>query len=143
MPWTLSHTGDAPAPKERFSFRPAILDSFKGYNGAQLGRDVQAGILVGVVALPLAIAFAIASGADPHAGLVTVVIAGAIVAVLGGTRFGVAGPTSSFVTVLYGIVLLHGLEGLLLASMLAGALLVLAGLCRLGTILKLIPYPVT
>ena len=99
--------------------------------------------MVGVIALPLAIAFAIASGADPHAGLVTVVVAGTVVAFLGGTRFGVAGPTSSFVTVLYAIVATRGLGDLLLASLVAGGLLVLAGLFRLGTILKLIPYPVT
>jgi SulP family sulfate permease len=95
------------------------------------------------VALPLAIAFSIASGADPHSGLVTVVITGTLVALFGGTRFGVAGPTSSFVTVLYAIVATHGFEQLLLAVMLAGVLLVLAGVFRLGTILKLIPYPVT
>jgi len=143
MAWTLSHV-DAPAPRrDRWRFRPALLDSFHGYTRAQFGRDVQAGLVVGVVALPLAIAFAIASGADPHAGLVTVVVAGVLVALLGGSRLGVAGPTSSFVTVLYAIVATRGLGDLLLASLLAGIILVLAGLFRLGTILKLIPYPVT
>jgi SulP family sulfate permease len=143
MPWTLAHADAAPPPKERWRFRPAALDAFKGYTRAQFARDVQAGLVVGVVALPLAIAFAIASGADPHAGLVTVVVAGILVALLGGTRFGVAGPTSSFVTVLYAIVATRGLGDLLLASLVAGAVLVLAGAFRLGTVLKLIPYPVT
>lgn len=142
MPWTLA-APPTPPPKEAWRFRPAILDSFKGYNRRQFGRDVQAGLVVGVVALPLAIAFAIASGADPHAGLVTVVIAGLLVALFGGTRFGVAGPTSSFVVVLYAIVSTRGLGDLLLASMVAGVILVLAGVFRLGTVLKLIPYPVT
>ncbi|MEK6975826.1 MAG: SulP family inorganic anion transporter [Candidatus Thermoplasmatota archaeon] len=141
MAWTLSRP--TPPPKDSWRFRPAILDAFHGYTGRQAVRDVQAGVVVGVVALPLAIAFAIASGADPHAGLVTVVVAGILVALFGGTRFGVAGPTSSFVTVLYGIVALHGFEDLLLAAALAGAILVLAGVFRLGTTLKLIPYPVT
>lgn len=141
MAWTLSQPTSPPRPPWRF--RPAVLDAFKGYTAKQAGKDVQAGLVVGVVALPLAIAFAIASGADPHAGLVTVVIAGTIVALLGGTRFGVAGPTSSFATVLYAIVATNGLGELLLAVLLAGLILVLAGVFRLGTILKLIPYPVT
>lgn len=141
MAWTMARP--QPPRKETWRFRPAILDSFHGYTGRQAFKDVQAGIVVGVVALPLAIAFAIASGADPHAGLVTVVVAGVLVAVLGGTRFGVAGPTSSFVVVLYAIVAAHGLDALLLAVLLAGVILVLAGVFRLGTILKLIPYPVT
>jgi SulP family sulfate permease len=143
MPWTLAHVEAVPPRRDRWRFRPAVLDAFRGYTRAQLVRDVQAGLVVGVVALPLAIAFAIASGADPHAGLVTVVVAGILVALLGGTRFGVAGPTSSFVTVLYAIVSTRGLGDLLLASLVAGVLLVLAGAFRLGTILKLIPYPVT
>lgn len=141
MPWTLSQP--SPPPRPPWRFRPAALDAFKGYTAKQAGKDVQAGLVVGVVALPLAIAFAIASGADPHAGLVTVVIAGTLVALLGGTRTGVAGPTSSFATVLYAIVATNGLAELLLAVVLAGILLVLAGVFRLGTILKLIPYPVT
>ncbi len=141
MAWTLSHP--TPTPRQPWRFRPAILDAFHGYTAKQAGKDVQAGLVVGVVALPLAIAFAIASGADPHAGLVTVVIAGTVVAFLGGTRFGVAGPTSSFATVLYAIVATNGIAELLLAILLAGVLLVLAGLFRLGAILKLIPYPVT
>lgn len=141
MAWTLSQP--SPPPRQPWRFRPAFLDAFKGYTARQAGKDVQAGLVVGVVALPLAIAFAIASGADPHAGLVTVVVAGTLVALLGGTRFGVAGPTSSFATVLYAIVATNGLAELLLAVLMAGVLLVLAGVFRLGTILKLIPYPVT
>jgi SulP family sulfate permease len=144
MPWTLAHVEAVPPRRDRWRFRPAVLDAFRGYTRAQLLRDAQAGLVVAVVALPLAIAFAIASGADPHAGLVTVVVAGILVALLGGTRFGVAGPTSSFVTVLYAIVDRgHGIAPLLLAGFLAGFVLLLAGAFHLGTILKLIPYPVT
>src|SRR5687767_6178892 len=144
MPWTLAPP-PTPPPKEPWRFRPAIVDAFRGYTRAQLLRDMQAGVVVAVVALPLAIAFAIASGADPHAGLVTVVVAGILVALFGGTRFGVAGPTSSFVVVLYAIVVRHDgqIGPLLVACFVAGALLVLAGAFRLGTVLKLIPYPVT
>lgn len=145
MPWTLSHVDAAPPPRGRFRFRPALLDAFRGYTALRFTRDVQAGLVVGVVALPLAIAFAIASGADPRAGLVTAVVAGTLVALLGGTRTGVAGPTSSFVVILYAIVERHGgrTEPLLLAVFLAGGILVVAGLLRLGPLLKLIPHPVT
>lgn len=146
MSWTIEHGPPAPAAPRPWRFRPAFLDALRGYTAAQFGSDAAAGLVVGAVALPLAIAFSIASGADPHAGLVTVVIAGVVVAVLGGTRVGVSGPTSSFVPVLYAVVVAggaHGLSDLLVAVMLAGVLLVVAGLTRLGTILKLIPYKVT
>ena len=142
MPWTLAGP-PAPPPSGKWRFRPAILDAFHGYSAQQFVKDVQAGLVVAVVALPLAIAFAIASGAEPHAGLVTVVIAGIVVALFGGTRFGVAGPTSSFVTVLYAIVDRSNIAALLLAGFLAGFILLAAGAARLGTVLKLIPYPVT
>lgn len=144
MPWTLAPP-PKPPPREPWRFRPAAVDAFRGYTREQFLRDALAGLVVAVVALPLAIAFAIASGAEPHAGLVTVVVAGILVALLGGTRFGVAGPTSSFVVVLDAIVVRHDgdVGPLLVAVFVAGVLLVLAGVFRLGTVLKLIPYPVT
>lgn len=130
--------------------RLALVESLRGYRGADFTHDLTAGLVVGAVAIPLAIAFAIASGAAPTNGLVTVVIAGAIAAVLGGSRFLVTGPTGAFVVVLASIVGkfndLHpgqGLAYLLLAVFVAGLLLVLAGVFRLGTAIKFIPYPVT
>lgn len=119
------------------------MESLRGYTLRDLGSDATAGLVVGAVAIPLAIAFSIASGAAPANGLVTVVIAGAIAALAGGSRFLVTGPTGAFVVVLAGIVAEHGLPKLLVAVVLAGALLVLAGLFRLGAAIKFIPYPVT
>lgn len=124
-------------------FRPAILDALKGYPASQFGRDLMAGLVVAAVALPLAIAFAIASGADPRSGLVTAIVAGLAAALLGGSRLLVTGPTGAFVVVLAGITAEFGFAKLLIATFLAGALLVLAGVFRLGQIIKFIPYPVT
>lgn len=129
--------------ERRPPLRPALLESLKGYSLRDLGSDASAGLVVGAVAIPLAIAFAIASGASPANGLVTVVIAGAIAALAGGSRYLVTGPTGAFVVVLAGIVAEHGLAKLLVAVVLAGALLVVAGLFRLGGAIKFIPYPVT
>ena len=123
--------------------RPAFLESLRGYTLRDLGGDATAGLVVGAVAIPLAIAFAIASGASPANGLVTVVVAGAVAAAFGGSRFLVTGPTGAFVVVLASIVAEHGLAKLLVAVVLAGVLLVAAGLARLGTAIKFIPYPVT
>jgi len=124
-------------------YRPALIDAFRGASGAAFGRDVMAGLVVGAVALPLAVAFAIASGADPRAGLVTVVVAGTLAALLGGSRVQVTGPTGAFVVILYAIVAEHGFGNLLVAVLMAGVLLVLAGVFRLGALIKFIPYPVT
>jgi SulP family sulfate permease len=102
-----------------------------------------AGVIVGIVALPLAIAFAIASGVTPERGLWTAVIAGFLISVLGGSRVQIGGPTGAFVVIVYGIVQVHGIDGLLIATMMAGVILVGLGLARLGTVIKFIPYPVT
>ncbi len=128
----------------RGKFEPKLFTVFKeGYSLKQLGGDVIAGVIVGVVALPLAIAFAIASGVTPDRGLVTAIIAGFIISVLGGSRVQVGGPTGAFVVIVYGIVQQHGVDGLIVATMIAGILLVLMGVFRLGGIVKFVPYPVT
>lgn len=125
------------------TFRPALLASLHGYAKADFFKDIGAGITVGVIALPLAIGFAIASGVTPQQGLWTAIIAGAVVALLGGSKFQIAGPTGAFVPVLAAIVAQHGYSGLAIATFMAGAMLVLMGVFKLGALLKFIPYPVT
>lgn len=131
--------------------RPALLGALRGYTLRDLGGDATAGLVVAAVAIPLAIAFAIASlapatdGAQraPEVGLVTVVIAGSVAALAGGSRFLVTGPTGAFIVVLANVVREHGIDGLLLATFMAGVMLALAGALRLGQVIKFIPYPVT
>ncbi|MDR0275838.1 MAG: STAS domain-containing protein [Burkholderiaceae bacterium] len=123
-------------------FRPRLFDALKGYDRARLGKDVAAGLTVGVVALPLAMAFAIASGLKPEAGLFTSIIAGLIVAVLGGSRVQIGGPAGAFIVIVYGIVQRYGVGGLVLATALSGLLLFLMGLLRLGTLVRFIPVAV-
>ena len=123
-------------------FRPKLLDSFKGYNGALLSKDILAGITVGVVALPLAMAFAIASGLKPEAGLFTAIIAGGLISMLGGSRVQIGGPAGAFIVVVYGIVEHYGLANLLLATAMSGVFLFLMGLFRLGTLIRFIPVAV-
>ncbi len=105
-------------------------------------RDVIAGVVVGIVALPLALAFAIASGVPPERGLYTAVIAGFLISALGGSRVQIGGPTGAFVVIVYGIVQQFGYEGLVVCTVLAGIILVLLGLARMGALIKYIPYPV-
>ncbi len=114
----------------------------RGYTRAQFLADLSAGIIVGIVALPLAIAFAIASGVAPERGLYTAIIAGFLVSALGGSRVQIGGPTGAFIVIVYGIVQQYGLDGLLLAGMMAGVILIVFGLARLGGAIKFIPYPV-
>lgn len=115
----------------------------EGYSRKLLLRDLAAGLTVGVVALPLAIAFAIASGVKPEQGLYTAIIAGFVIAVLGGTRAQVSGPTGAFIVIIYGIVQQYGYSGLAVATLIAGVILIAMGLARMGALLKFIPYPVT
>lgn len=122
-------------------FTPRLFETLKGYTGAQCYRDVLAGVIVGVVALPLAIAFAIACGVSPEKGLYTAVIAGFIIALLGGSRVQIGGPTGAFIVIVYGIVQQHGINGLIIATFMAGIMLVLMGIARLGTVIRFIPYP--
>ncbi len=125
-----------------FSFRPKLLDTLKGYTRPALASDLMAGLIVGIVALPLAIAFGIASGVSPEKGILTAVIAGFVVSLLGGSRVQIGGPTGAFIVIVYGIIQQYGEAGLLVATLMAGALLVLMGLFRLGTVIKFIPYPI-
>lgn len=114
----------------------------QGYDAAGLRRDVVAGLTVAIVALPLAMALAIASGTTPDKGLVTAVVAGFLISALGGSRFQIGGPTGAFVVVVYGVIAKHGYDGLVVATAMAGVLLVIAGFARLGTWIKYIPLPV-
>jgi len=115
----------------------------EGYPVRQLSHDLVAGVIVGIVALPLAIAFGIASGVKPEQGLYTAVVAGFLISALGGSRVQIGGPTGAFIVIVYGIVQQHGYQGLAVATMMAGALLVLMGFARLGSVIKFVPYPVT
>jgi SulP family sulfate permease len=124
-------------------FRPKILDTLKTYSRADFRADLVAGVTVGVVALPLAMAFAIASGVTPQAGIFTAVIAGILVSGLGGTKVSIGGPTGAFIVILYGIYAKYGAENLAVCTIMAGGLLIVMGLARLGTMIKFIPYPVT
>ncbi|HWB59354.1 MAG TPA: SulP family inorganic anion transporter, partial [Chthoniobacteraceae bacterium] len=125
------------------TFRPKILEALKGYDNAAFFADLTAGVTVGVIALPLAIGFAIASGVTPVQGIWTAIIAGFLIAALGGTRVQIGGPTGAFVPILVGIVAVHGYAGLAMATIMAGAMLLLMGALRLGSLIKFIPYPVT
>ncbi len=125
-------------------FEPKLITAIReGYGKKTFISDVIAGVIVAVVALPLAIAFAIASGVKPEQGLYTAIIAGAAIAVLGGSRVQVSGPTGAFIVVIYGIVQQYGYNGLAIATLIAGVLLIGMGLARMGTLLKFIPYPLT
>ena len=122
---------------------PKLATTLRHYTRRQLLADLTAGIIVGIVALPLAIAFAIASGVPPQRGLATAIVAGFLISALGGSRVQIGGPTGAFIVIVYGIVQQHGYEGLALATMLAGLMLIGLGAARLGGVIKFIPYPVT
>lgn len=122
---------------------PKLVTTLRGYNRSQLSADLIAGVIVGIVALPLAIAFAIASGVTPEKGLYTAIVAGFIISALGGSRVQIGGPTGAFVVIVYGIVQRYGVEGLTIATLMAGVILVVFGLVRMGGVIKFIPYPVT
>lgn len=121
--------------------RPKLFDTIQQYSKKQFYKDLLAGIIVGIVALPLAIAFAIASGVSPEKGLYTAIIAGFIISALGGSRVQIGGPTGAFIVIVYGIVQQYGIAGLTIATLMAGVMLVLMGLAKLGSIIKFIPYP--
>lgn len=125
-------------------FQPKILELFKkgNYNKETFTQDLIAGIIVGIVALPLAIAFGIASGVTPQQGLITAVVAGFLVSLFGGSNFLIGGPTGAFIVIVYGIVAQYGMSGLIIATVLAGIMLVAMGVFKLGTIIKFIPYPI-
>lgn len=124
-------------------FKPKLFSVMKNYSGSQLVKDVVAGIIVAIIALPLSIALAIASGVGPEAGIYTAIVAGFIVSFLGGSRVQIAGPTAAFATIVAGIVMKDGTEGLMIATIMAGILLIIMGICRFGSLLKYIPDPIT
>lgn len=125
-----------------FSFKPELFKTLKSYNKQTFSADLMAGIIVGIVALPLAIAFGIASGVSPEKGIITAIIAGLAISLFGGSRVQIGGPTGAFIIIIYGIIQQFGLQGLAIATVLAGVFLVLLGLFRLGTIIRYIPYPI-
>ena len=116
---------------------------FQGYSAGHLQKDIIAGLVVGVVAIPLAMAFAIASGVRPEYGIYTTIIAGIMVSILGGSKFQIAGPTGAFVPVLLGVVMQYGYENLIIAGFMAGIMITLLGIFKLGKFIKFIPRPVT
>jgi len=124
-------------------FRPKLFTIFKeGYNKQNLVQDLLAGVIVGIVALPLAIAFGIASGASPEAGILTAIVAGFLISFFGGSKVQIGGPTGAFIVIVYGIIQEYGMNGLMIATFMAGAFLILMGVLHLGTIIKYIPYPI-
>ena len=124
-------------------YRPKLFTTLKkGYNKQTLVQDLLAGIIVGIVALPLAIAFGIASGASPEAGILTAIVAGFIISFFGGSKVQIGGPTGAFIVIVYGIIQEYGMNGLMIATFMAGAFLILMGVLHLGTIIKYIPYPI-
>ena len=124
-------------------FKPKLFSVMKDYSGSQLVKDIVAGIIVAIIALPLSIALAIASGVGPEAGIYTAIVAGFIVSFLGGSRVQIAGPTAAFATIVAGIVMKDGREGLIIATIMAGIILIIMGFCRFGSLLKYIPDPIT
>src|SRR5580765_4090601 len=125
------------------SFRPKLVECLENYSRKDLVSDLIAGLTVGIVALPLAMAFGIASGVKPEAGIFTAVVAGFLISALGGSRVQIGGPTGAFVVIIYGIIAKYGLSNLLVCTVMAGVILVVMGATRLGTMIKFIPYPVT
>ncbi len=122
--------------------KPKLFTTLKDYNKEKFLADLTAGVIVGIVALPLAIAFGIASGVTPEKGIITAIIAGFIISAFGGSRVQIGGPTGAFIVIVYGIVQQYGMTGLMIATIMAGIILVIMGLARFGSVIKFIPYPV-
>lgn len=127
---------------QTFDFKPRLFHCLKNYNRKTFVADLMAGIIVGIVALPLAIAFGIASGVTPEKGIITAIVAGFVISALGGSKVQIGGPTGAFIIIIYGIIQQYGMEGLTIATLMAGVFLILFGLLHLGTIIKFIPYPI-
>lgn len=122
--------------------KPILWATIKSYTKERFFKDLMAGIIVGIVALPLAIAFGIASGVSPEKGLITAIIGGFVVSFLGGSTVQIGGPTGAFIVVVYGIVQNYGTEGLAVATLMAGVFLLLMGIFKLGSVIRFIPYPI-
>ena len=123
-------------------FKPKMFSALKHYNRKTFTADIMAGIIVGIVALPLAIAFAIASGVSPEKGIITAIVAGFLISAFGGSKVQIGGPTGAFIIIVYDIIQNYGMQGLTIATLMAGVFLVMLGVLRLGTIIKYIPYPI-
>ena len=128
--------------KNIIDFHPKFIDAMKNYSREKFSADVMAGVIVGIVAIPLAIAFGIASGVGPAEGLMTAVVAGLLISILGGSKVQIGGPTGAFIVIIYGVIQQYGIAGLAIATVMAGVILVAMGLCRLGTVIKFMPYPI-
>lgn len=126
----------------KFDIKPKLFTVLKNYTKADFMTDLMAGIIVGIVALPLAIAFGIASGVSPEKGIITAIVAGFIISLLGGSKVQIGGPTGAFIVIIYGIIQDYGIDGLMVATLMAGVLLILLGVFKLGTVIKFIPYPI-
>lgn len=126
----------------KLDFHPRLFSALKKYTKADFTTDLMSGIIVGIVALPLAIAFGIASGVSSEKGIITAIVAGFIISFLGGSKVQIGGPTGAFIVIIYGIIQEYGIEGLMVATMMAGVILILLGVFRLGTVIKFIPYPI-
>ncbi len=125
------------------NLKPMLLTALKSYDKSQFVKDVTAGIIVAIIALPLSIALALASGVGPEAGIFTAIVAGFVISALGGSSVQIAGPTAAFATIVAGIVARDGMDGLVIATVLAGVFLILMGICRFGSLIKFIPYTIT
>ena len=125
-----------------FEFKPKLLSTMKNYSKETFMADLMAGIIVGIVALPLAIAFGIASGVSPEKGIITAIVAGFIISFMGGSKVQIGGPTGAFIVIIYGIIQEYGISGLTVATLMAGVLLILLGVFKLGAVIKFIPYPI-
>jgi len=123
-------------------FKPQLVLSLRHYNKKTFAADIMAGIIVGSVALPLAIAFGIASGVSPEKGIITAIVAGLVISLFGGSKVQIGGPTGAFIIIIYGIIQQYGMEGLAIATVMAGVFLILLGVLKLGTIIQYIPYPI-
>ena len=128
--------------EKTLDFKPKILSAFKHYDQKTFMADLMAGVIVGIVALPLAIAFGIASGVSPEKGIITAIVAGLAISLFGGSKVQIGGPTGAFIVIVYGIIQQYGMQGLTVATLMAGVFLILLGVLRLGTIIKYIPYPI-
>ncbi len=125
------------------TFQPKLITALRGYSRKQLVSDLVAGLIVAIIALPLSIALAIASGVSPEQGLYTAIVAGFVIALLGGSSVNISGPTAAFATIVAGIVAQNGISGLVVATIMAGIILILMGICRLGSLIRFIPYTIT
>src|SRR5574344_2686754 len=124
------------------AIKSSLVSCLKSYDKKTFMSDLMAGIIVGIVALPLAIAFGIASGVTPEKGIITAIVAGLIISLFGGSKVQIGGPTGAFIIIIYGIIQQYGIEGLTIATIMAGVFLIIFGLLHLGTIIKYIPYPI-